>query len=324
MPKRRRIDHDHLFKELLGAFFREFLELFVPDLAAQLRPGPIVFEDKETFDDLLTGHRHVMDLVARVRLRGGAGEIHVHLEPQARWQRVFSQRMFDYGAVLWLRRRLPVYPIAVLSFPRPRKPQPDYFDIELPGLHVLRFRYRVVHLGALDWRDFEKRENPVAAALMARMHIAPEERPHVRLACLRLIARLDLDDAHTALLTGFVSTYLRLSPAEQTLFEREAARVPRAERKKVMQFDGIWNEETLARGIAQGRREGALSIVHALLKNHLRGSAQRRAAVDRLDVRGLQRLATAAAGFESAEQLDRWLARKRSTAKARATAAKKK
>ena len=30
------MDHDRLFKELIGTFFLDFLRLFVPDLAAEI------------------------------------------------------------------------------------------------------------------------------------------------------------------------------------------------------------------------------------------------------------------------------------------------
>ena len=46
------LDHDALFKLLLTAFFREFIDLVAPDLAAALDPAPPVFLDKESFADL--------------------------------------------------------------------------------------------------------------------------------------------------------------------------------------------------------------------------------------------------------------------------------
>ena len=63
---------------------------------------------------------------------------------------------------------------------------------------MLDFHYHVVQLNRLNWRDFAKRENPVASAwmaTMAKMRIAPEDRPRVKLECLRMIARLKLNKA---------------------------------------------------------------------------------------------------------------------------------
>jgi len=49
--------HDQLFKELPSAFFREFMELFFPDIAARLDFSRVTFLDKETFTDLPKGEQ---------------------------------------------------------------------------------------------------------------------------------------------------------------------------------------------------------------------------------------------------------------------------
>ena len=41
------IDHDRLFKELLKEFFHEFLDLFLPDLAAYVERRPVTFLDAQ-------------------------------------------------------------------------------------------------------------------------------------------------------------------------------------------------------------------------------------------------------------------------------------
>ena len=108
----------------------------------------------------------------------------VHVETQAKRERGFTHRMFRYFARLALKHSLPIYPIALFSFEHPRRRQPARLDVELPGLHVLGFRFRAVQLNRMDWRAFLARPNPVAAALMARMRIAPVDRPWAKLgAC---------------------------------------------------------------------------------------------------------------------------------------------
>ena len=49
------IDHDRIFKELLTTFFVEFVEAFLPDVAAYLEPESLVFLDKEVFTDITEG-----------------------------------------------------------------------------------------------------------------------------------------------------------------------------------------------------------------------------------------------------------------------------
>src|SRR5881296_1733515 len=107
------IDHDRLFKELLTNFFAEFVELFLPEMAAYLDKKSLVFLDKEIFTDVTSGEKHEVDVVARAKFRGRDSCFLVHLENQAQQQADFNSRMFDYFARLHRKYRLPVYPIAL-------------------------------------------------------------------------------------------------------------------------------------------------------------------------------------------------------------------
>jgi hypothetical protein len=74
----------------LRAFFREFLELFFPEVAARLDFACVVFLDKEVFTDVPAGSRRELDLVAQVHTQDGIPEpIVLHIEVQAQQERVF-------------------------------------------------------------------------------------------------------------------------------------------------------------------------------------------------------------------------------------------
>jgi hypothetical protein len=154
----------------------------------------------------------------------------------------------------------PIVPIALFSYDAPKTPEPSVYEVALPsGETVVRFAYRTVQLNRLTWRDFLRHENPVAAALMAKMDIAVEDRPRVKLECLRLLATLRLDPARTRLISGFVDTYLRLSPTEETRFETALAElVPQEERKEVMELTTSWMERGIEQGLQQGLMQGLL------------------------------------------------------------------
>lgn len=47
--------------------------------------------------------------------------------------------------------------------------------------HVLQFEYAAIQLNRLPWRRFVGHSNPVAIALMAKMKMAPADRPKVKL-----------------------------------------------------------------------------------------------------------------------------------------------
>src|SRR2546427_576698 len=101
---------DQLFKELLRSFFREFLELFFPAAAARLDFSRVEFLDREVFTDIPEGSRREPDLVARTYTLDGRPEIIlVHVEVQAKVDRDFPYRMWEYYALLRLRFKLPSF-----------------------------------------------------------------------------------------------------------------------------------------------------------------------------------------------------------------------
>ncbi len=67
--------HDQLLKQLLQAFFADFLRLFDPETADNLDLGAVTFVNPETFTDIPQGERRTADLVARVRTLLDAPEL---------------------------------------------------------------------------------------------------------------------------------------------------------------------------------------------------------------------------------------------------------
>lgn len=189
--------HDRLFKELLTSFFYQFLELFFPDLAQLIdRSHPPIFLDKESFGELPGDSRREKDLVVRVRLHYGEACFIVHIEHEAQNNTDFPQRMHLYFARLLERYGPPIYPIAVFS-KRSRKTREGRYLLTFNGREILDFNYLTLELAQLDWQAYVSRENPVASALMARMKIARQDRPRVKVQCLRILATLRVDQCWT-------------------------------------------------------------------------------------------------------------------------------
>jgi hypothetical protein len=200
------IDHDRLFKELLSTFFVEFLELFLPAIASTIDPTSVRFLPQEYFADLTTGEDKVIDLLVEVQQAGEEVGFLVHVEAQSSVESEFPRRMFFYFARLYQKYLQRVYPIVVFSFDTPQRPEPCTHILEFPGRKVLEFSFEPIQLNRLHWRDYLHRSNPMAAALMSKMRIAPVDRPKVKAECLRLLVTLCLDPARTRLISGFVDT----------------------------------------------------------------------------------------------------------------------
>ena len=258
------IDHDALLKLVLTAFFREFIDLVAPDLTAALDPVPPVFLDKESFADLFDPDRREADLVAQVRLRQHPATLLIYLEHQAQADAALDRRMFRYFARLYDRYDQPIYPIALCSYPRPRRPVADRHELRVARRAVLTFQYQVVNW--MDWRTYLTTSNPAAIALMAQVRMAPEDRWRVKAACLRLLAGVPLSGAQQRLIGQFVDIYLPLNAREEQALAAEVARLPRTAKEVVMELITSWERK----GRAEGSREGQRLVVEWMLTRRFR------------------------------------------------------
>jgi len=251
------IDHDQIFKRLIEAFFREFMELFCPAEATLIDFSRVEFLREEYFTDVKRGRRKRLDLVVKVGLKaGGEKFVLVHVEFEAsRKEKDFPGRMFKYFCQLFLRYETDIIPIAVFTDDaRWRNPVPDFFEVSLPTKMVVRFEYHLIKLRNLDYRRFLESNNPLTYALMAKMSYNRKERVRLKADFLRLILGAGIDPARRSLLVEFVETYMPLNRSEQVDFKQ----VVRSDRKyeKVVKMITTYEKEGLKQGIEQGIGQG--------------------------------------------------------------------
>jgi len=306
------MNFDRAYKELIVTFFMDFVNRFLPDVAAYVDPESLEFLDKEIFTDVVRGERHEADILVKARFRGEDAFFLIHIENQASAQAGFAERMFRYFARLYENHDLPVYPVAIFSFERPLREEPTAFRVQFPGLLVNEFHFRAIQLNRLNWRDYLNEPNPVAAALMTRMNIAPEDRPRVKLEGLRMIATLRLDPARTRLLSSIVDVNLLLTPAEEVVFARELEESGLQEKEEVMEIVTSWERQGIQKGLVQGRQEGrqegAADVLLPLLRRRVGAlSEAQEQAVRLLSLERLQSLGEALLEFRTGEDLTAWL-----------------
>jgi len=305
------IDHDRLFKELLSTFFIEFLQLFFPQVINYIDTQSIILLDKEVFTDVTEGERHESDLIAQVQFRGKPSYFLIHIEAQATSQKDFEQRMFVYFARLHEKFALPVYPIVLFSYDTPLKEAKNQYKVTFPDLNVLEFKYQVVQLNRLNWRDFLNQPNPIASALMAKMKIAPQDRPKVKAQCLRLLTTLKLDPARMQLISGFVDTYLKLNRSEELEFEQEISTFTPSEQESGMEIITSWMEKGIERGIERGIEQGFIREKELILRQIKRKlgdiDSGLETEIKALDIERVEDLAEALLDFNSVEDLTNWL-----------------
>ena len=253
--------HDQLFKEFLREFFQDFLELFYPDEAARLDFGTLRFLDKELFTDFPEGSLREADVVAQIHTREGQPElILVHIEVQLRPEPDFAQRMFQYYALLWLRYRIPILPVAVYIRGGEDLKEEQY-RVKLFGREQLRFRYQTVALAQLDAEEYVDKRNPVAAALAALMRRQDvEDRLTLRALMLQHVAESKLDHAREFLLKNLIETYFKLAAEEKERFSRLLLK---SEYREVREMELTWADEMIEKGRLAGKLE---TLKHLLAK----------------------------------------------------------
>jgi hypothetical protein len=252
--KKEPTSHDQLFKDLLRAFFREFMELFFP-AAARLDFSTVVFLDKEVFTDLPTGRQRTLDLVAQVQTLDGKRElvlIPVEVESQKK-RAAFRQRMLRYYMMLHLRYNLPVLPVVVYLSRGAGGLGTEVYEQTLFGKRVLTFEYHRVGVSDLPAAAYLPSNNPLAYGLAALMKPGERHRVKLKVECLLGIARALIDAARKALLVNCVETYLPLDEREQALYEEL---VEQPEQKEVKEMLTVYEERGMQRGIAIGEQRG--------------------------------------------------------------------
>ena len=257
------------------------------------------------FTDVTEGEKREIDLLAQIKFQGKDSFLLIHLENQSYSQTQFPRRIFHYFARLDEKYQLPIYPIVIFSFDEPKRAENNQYQVSFPDRDILNFNFVAIQLNRLNWRDYLRKPSPVAAALMAKMQFSPEERPRVKLECLRMIATLKLDPARTQLISGFVDTYLKLNESEENLFQTELKQLGLVEEEKVMEIVTSWMEK----GMERGRETEAESLVIRLLKRRLGGELAENleTQIHNLSLEQMEALGEALLDFQSEADLINWL-----------------
>ncbi|MGV3723752.1 MAG: Rpn family recombination-promoting nuclease/putative transposase [Actinomycetota bacterium] len=258
------MSHDQLFKELLQAFLPEFVELFLPAEAAQLDWSSTQFLDKEVFTDLGEGSRRAVDLVARVRTKLGQPEILlVHVEIEADPRGDFPSRMYDYYAMLRLKFRLPVLPVAVFLRPGFGGIGKGSYTESVLGLRVLDFEYHQIALPDVPYANASP-SNPVTHALAPLLRDRPPDPVELVFISLNGITLTAADEARQELLTVFLSAYAPLSAEQDADL---TTRLADNQSQEVQRMLTIWHQRGHEAGRLEGLEEGRVEgIRHGIMR----------------------------------------------------------
>ncbi len=241
------------------------MECFFPEVHGFLDYSYLEFLSQEIFADVSGGEKKYVDILVKTRLQGDEGVLLIHVEPQSEKQKDFAERMFRYYAILYLRHSLRILPIAVLSH-GVKKEEPAVFKVAFPFQKVLEFEFLMLHLKRKNWREYLKKDNPVAAALMSCMAYTEAEKKRIKAEFLKMLLRLRLDPARMQLLVGFFEVYLRLDDQDEKEVQRMLhEELPSGEVKEVTEILTSYH----VRGRNEGRKEALQDTLVRLLNQKL-------------------------------------------------------
>jgi len=290
---------DNLYKRLIAIFFWEFLDLFAVELLSILDvdKGYDALKDKELFDesdDETISDSHHVDVVVKASLKHEQSFVLVHVEAQSNWQANYPQRQFHYFARLFEKYNLLIYPIVLFSFDSPLESQPKSFELHLADMKVL-FNYRVIQLNCLDWHDYAEKPHPIAAALLLKMGVAPEDHRRVTLICLDMLYSLQLQAAHHKVVSRLILLYSKLTYADIRELEIELSKYNKSKREAIMEVMTDWKKDLIKQGVKKGVEQGIeqgieKGIEKGIEQEHERGRLRLAAVVIRLLKRRLGEL----------------------------------
>ena len=336
-PKDEAARMDAAWKEVLTVFFREFIELLFPEIAAEIdwRRG-YKFLDTELAQvarGYATGKR-VVDKLVQVYLKdGGERWLLLHIEIEASPRKLFNERMYVYNYRLFDRYRVQVVSLGVVIKASSRLALGRY-ERQQWGCRVL-FEFPVLRLSdfAARQQELEQIRNPVAIIVLAQLKAteARKDNSH-KLSFKRQLIRMLYGRGYTRAqvleIFRVIDWVIALPDGLDQQLQRE---VVEYEEEKVMLISNIeWmaiergmkkglqqgQEKGLQQGLQQGREEGreqgreeALFSMISRLLSHKFGKLSQRllSQLKRLSAPQLEELGEALLAFEQLKDAREWL-----------------
>ncbi len=190
--KTTRSEQDTAWKEILDAYFSDFINYCLPSLGQLIDwQAPVISLDKE-LQAITKGSdtgKRLLDKLFRVSLQDGNAQwILIHVEVQGRPDADFPKRMFTYGYRIWDKYQQPLVSCAILTDSN-RSWRPSHYEVRFADSY-LSAGFVIVKL--LDYQDkvaeLDSSSNPFASVIivqLAAIDVTPksdEQRKNVKFA----------------------------------------------------------------------------------------------------------------------------------------------
>jgi hypothetical protein len=267
--RKKRFDHDGLWKDLIARFFYDLLKRVLPELYADadtsVKPR---FLEKEFRDILNTADPEIhmnpyfADYVVEVPLKNGETEwvlLHIEIQ-QGPDGGDLPERMHHYECMIYAHYRREPVALAIIVNKRPKKEALFYSHSRYAT--AIDYRYKKLVLADLDDEELLSSDNPIDLALYAAKCALRCRNELQKYTYLRTLTKLlgergyDMNDKRDLLL--FLERFLNLKDKDLRLQYREYQEQLDKEGKivYVSVAEEYYTQKGLERGIVQGIEKG--------------------------------------------------------------------
>ncbi|MES2141781.1 MAG: hypothetical protein V4471_02695 [Pseudomonadota bacterium] len=282
--KQVRANHDSAWKDVLDAYFKEFMEFFYLEIAEKI-DWAAGYEalDKELLaitTDAMVGKRFVDKLFKIKTLEGQEEVILIHIEVQGKKEDEFPLRLFQYYYRLFEKHGQSILTLAILTDGN-NSWHPKSYQKQVLGFPILTFNFQANKL--LDYQgaknSLEETANPFGIVVLVQLAALetkgnPQGRYEMKARITRLLLKKGYKKDYILNLFKVIDWGLVLPPdlkiqynndIEQLKEEEGMSYVLSAVRDEVEKNHQSW----LQQGLEQGEHRKALAIARNLLKQNV-------------------------------------------------------
>ena len=272
-------DNDSPWKEILDGYFPEFMSFFFVDVNQQI-DWSRGFEslDKElqkTVRDAELGRRYADKLLKVWLLQGQELWILIHVEVQAKQERNFARRMYEYHYRINDRYQHQVLSLAILADGN-KKWRPNSYTYSFGGCS-LDFHFPSIKL--LDYADrldyLRQSDNPFAIVVLVQVESVlvgnnKRQKLNAKLDIVRTLYEKEYSKKDILELFRFIDWMMQLPGDLELEFTAELSKL---EEDKQMRYVTSIERNAIEQGMQQGMQQGEIKskqiILARLLNNKL-------------------------------------------------------
>ena len=265
------LTHDDLIKNLLlqPRLLKDFLHAFLPEI--------FEFADFEVLEYLDKEHpsggkrpRRRGDLLLKVRWtndRRDQAMFLIHIESQGQAQDVILERVGEYCLRDAIQYKLPVMPLVLLTYAKPRTPVPNHLHWRFGKLAAIQVKCPVVHFQLMDPSEFIKSKRVTGLALATLMNLTDAQQVDVIVQTLAESIRQNLTPSEEEAVTDFAMTVVQLNETQLLQLSQKVTTLAKQEKalarmpKLINPFVEIGKIEGRQEGRLEGRTEGEVAVV---------------------------------------------------------------